>query len=129
MNATIIYDGDCPLCCVARDWIARNMLPGAFEFLPCQSEKRAEVFPDIAESRCMEAMHLVRADGHVYAGDAALPEICLGLRRWRWLAKLLRFPPVSLISPAAYRFLAKRRQMFSVLVARKPPESCPVEPR
>lgn len=129
MNATIIYDGDCPLCCAARDWIARNMLPGAFEFVPCQSDTRSERFPNIAESRCMEAMHVVYPDGRVYAGDAALPEICLGLRRWRWLAQILRFPPISLVSPAAYRFLAKRRQMFSVLVARKEPDSCPTESR
>lgn len=129
MNATIIYDGECSLCCAARDWIARNMLPGTFEFVPCQSDERARRFPQVVETRCMEAMHLVYADGRVYAGDAALPEICLGLRRWRWLAQMLRVPPVSLISPAAYRFLAKHRQMFSVLVARKSPESCPAGPR
>ncbi len=127
MSATLIYDGDCPLCCAARDWVARNAIAGEFEFLPCQSDERARRFPEIATEQCMEAMQLVRADGRRYAGDAALPEICLGLRRWRWMAKLLRLPIVSAISPAAYRFIAKRRQMFSVLVARKTPASCPTD--
>jgi len=75
----------------------------------------------------MTAMHLVFDDGRSYAGDTALPYICLGLKKWRWLARILRVPPASLISPMAYRFIAKRRQMFSLLVARKAPESCPVK--
>ncbi len=127
MNATLIYDGECPLCCAARDWIARNMAPGAFEFVACQSEDRAQRFPQIAQTRCLEAMHLVDANGHIYAGDAALPQICLGLRRWRWLARVLQLPLISLVSPAAYRFIARRRHTFSVLVARKAAGSCPVD--
>lgn len=127
MKATLIYDGECPLCCAAQEWIARNMVPGAFDFVTCQSEDRARRFPQIQETRCMEAMHLVSADGRVYAGDAALPGICLGLRRWHWLARVLRVPPVSLISPTAYGFIARRRHMFSILVARKAPGSCPVD--
>ncbi len=125
MNATLIYDAACPLCCAAREWVERNALPGAFDFVPCQSEARARRFPAVGEERCMTAMHLVYADGRTFSGDAALPHICLGLRRWRWVARILQAPPASLVSPAAYRFFAKRRQMFSVLVARKVPESCP----
>lgn len=127
MKATLIYDGECPLCCTARDWVARNMAPDTFDFVACQSDERKTRFPLVAESRCMEAMHLVYVDGRVYAGDAALPQICLGLRRWRWLARVLQLPLISAASPAAYRFIARRRRTFSVLVARKAPESCPVD--
>ena len=28
MSATLIYDGDCPLCCAAREWVARNAIAG-----------------------------------------------------------------------------------------------------
>jgi predicted DCC family thiol-disulfide oxidoreductase YuxK len=117
------------MCCAARDWIARHAVTGAFEFVPCQSEERARRFPQISEERCMSAMQLVFEDGRIYSGDAALPHICLGLRKWRWVARILRVPPVSLVSPVVYRFIAKRRQMFSLIVARKAPESCPIPPR
>jgi predicted DCC family thiol-disulfide oxidoreductase YuxK len=127
MKATLIYDGACPLCCAARDWIEGHALPGEFEYVACQSEDRARRFPQVGEERCLEAMQLVFADGRVFAGDAALPQICRALRRWRCLARVLDLPPVSLISPAAYRFIAKRRRTFSVLVAHKAPESCPVK--
>ncbi len=127
MSATLIYDASCPLCCAAREWIERHAIAGAFDYMPCQSEERARRYPAVGEARCMEAIHLVFADGRTFAGDAALPHICRGLRRWRWLACVLDTPPVTLVSPAAYRFIAKRRQMFSVLVARKAPESCPVK--
>jgi predicted DCC family thiol-disulfide oxidoreductase YuxK len=73
----------------------------------------------------MQAIHLVCADGRVFAADEALPHICLGLRRWRWLARALAMPPARWVSPSVYRFIAKRRRMFSVLVAGKVPESCP----
>jgi predicted DCC family thiol-disulfide oxidoreductase YuxK len=129
MSATLIYDGSCPMCCAARDWIARNAVPGAFEFVACQSEERAKRFPQISEERCMTAMQLVFDDGRTCAGDAALPHICMGLRKWRWAARVLRVPPLSFLSPIAYRFIAKRRQMFSLIVARKAPDSCPIAPR
>jgi len=125
MNATLIYDGSCPMCCAARDWIARNAVPGTLDFVACQSEQRALQFPTITEECCMTAMQLVVADGTTFSGDAALPQICRRLRKWRWLARVLSVPPVSLLSPFAYRFIAKRRQMFSLIVARKAPESCP----
>ncbi len=129
MNATLIYDASCPVCCAARDWVERNALPGMFDFVPCQSEARVRRFPEVGEERCMTAMHLVFADGRTFAGDAALPQICLGLRRWRWVARVLRTPPISIVSPAAYRFFAKRRHAFSALVARKPVGACPVPRR
>jgi predicted DCC family thiol-disulfide oxidoreductase YuxK len=127
MSATLIYDGDCPLCCAARDWVDRNAVAGAFEFLKCQSDERAERFPEINFDQCMTAMQLVYPDGRHYSGDEALPQICLGLRKWRWMAKLLAVPPISTLSPYVYRYIARNRQTFSILIARKPPESCPAE--
>jgi hypothetical protein len=75
----------------------------------------------------MTAMQLVTADGSVYAGEQALPRIFAGLRRWRSFARVLSLPPISLISPAIYRFIARHRRTFSVLIAHKPPASCPVD--
>lgn len=119
MKATLIYDGECPLCQRAAEWVRRNARPDALGFLPCQSSERAERFPDLPEAQCLEAMLLVLADGTVHAAEAALPHLFLRLRRWQWLAKVFRLPGVSWLAPSAYRFVARHRHVISILVARK----------
>lgn len=119
MAATLIYDGECPLCLGAVEWVRRRARDGALDYMACQSSERAERFPHIATETCMEAMQLVLEDGAVHAGDRALPHLFLRLRRWRWMALLFRIPGVSLLSPPAYGFVAKHRRMISILVARK----------
>ncbi len=129
MSAALIYDASCPLCVAARDWVARNAIAGEFDYVPCQSDERARRFPAVSEQQCMEAMQIVCADGRTYSGDAALPQIFLGLKRWRWVARVLRMPPVSLVSPTVYRWIARHRLAISALIARKPAAACPADPR
>ena len=119
MKATLIYDGECPLCAKAVEWVRSHARPGAFEYLTCQSAERARRFPAMTEAQCMEAMQLVMLDGAVYSGDEALPVLLSMLRRWRWLAHVFRLPGIALVSPAAYRFVARNRYVFSIFVARK----------
>lgn len=119
MTATLIYDGDCPLCLKAVAWIHANAQPNTVDSITCQSEERAERFPQMVEAHCMEAMQLVMPDGTVYAGDEALPVLLSMLRRWRWLARLFRVPGVTLLAPHAYGFIARNRHIFSVFVAHK----------
>ena len=126
MSATLIYDANCPLCCTARDWVQRNAIAGEFDYVPCQSEERARRFPAVSERQCMEAMQLVYPDGRTFSGDAALPELCLGLKRWRWIARLLRVPPIASISPIVYRWIARHRLAISAVIARKPSSTCPI---
>ncbi len=118
-KATLIYDGACPLCLKAVEWVESHSAPGAFHMLTCQSEERIASFPDMTEETCMEAMQLVLPNGHVFAGEQALPHLFFLMRRWRWLAYFFRVPGVSLLSPFAYAFVAKHRYMISVFVARK----------
>ena len=127
MAATLIYDGSCPLCNAAREWVERNALAGRFEYLPCQSDERARRFPEMPEHECMEAMQLVTEDGQTFSGDRALPQILSRLRRWRWLANVLRVPPASWVSPSIYRLIARNRMAISALVERKPAQACPVD--
>ena len=126
-KAILIYDGACPLCLKAVEWVETHSTPGAFHMLTCQSEERIARFPDMTEEACMEAMQLVLPDGRAFAGEQALPHLFSLMRRWRWLAYFFRTPGVSLLSPFAYAFVAKHRYMISVFVARKhmdPEASC-----
>ena len=119
MTATLIYDGECPLCEKAVAWVQKRARPQTLEYLTCQSPERAQRFPTMAEAQCMEAMQLVMPDGAVYSGDEALPVLLSMLRRWRWLAHLFRIPGITLLSPIGYRFIARNRHIFSIFVASK----------
>lgn len=118
---TLIYDGNCPLCRMAVDWVVAQTRPGAIELLTCQSEERAQRFPDIPLDQCMQAVQLAMSDGDIYAGDRSLPHLFLIMRRWRWMARLLQLPGMSLLSSHVYAFVARHRHMLSVLVYEKLP--------
>jgi len=70
-------------------------------------------FPSIDQSACMGAIHLVLADGRVLAGADALPEILRRLRRWRWLAGLLRIPGARRLAPRLYQWVVRHRYRLS----------------
>ena len=114
--AALIYDADCPVCRAAADWVRRNAVaPGAFEYLPCRSAEARARFPAIAESACLQAMHLVLPDGTILAGEKALPEILFRSRRYRRAAGLFRLPGAGIVSRVLYRAFARRRHRISRL--------------
>lgn len=112
-RAVLIYDGSCRVCGGAKAWIERMAVPGAFEFLACQSPERARRFPALSEAACLEAMQLVLPDGRMLAGDRAMPEILARLRRWRWLAAAFRLPGTARLAPRAYAWITRHRYAIS----------------
>ena len=127
-KALLLYDGECPICLRARDWIDRHRMPEKLELMPCQDEARPQRAPQVAYEDCMEAMQLVLADGTVYSGADAFEHLFPLLKRWRWLVFLFKIPGVSLIARPVYRWIARNRLGLSGLFIRKEPESCPIDP-
>lgn len=105
----LIYDGECPVCIRAVDWIRARSDPDAFEFLSCHADELAKRFPRIEKSACLQAMHLILPDGSVLIGEQAMPEILRRLRGYRRLACLLRLPGADVLTRAFYRWFARRR--------------------
>lgn len=108
-RAVLIYDGECPVCGRAIEWVTKRSLPGAFELLSCHSEERGTRFPFIEKEACLQAMHLVLAGGTVLAGERAVPEILRRLRGYRWAAAFFRLPGAGIFSRTFYRWFAKNR--------------------
>jgi predicted DCC family thiol-disulfide oxidoreductase YuxK len=113
----LIYDGDCSVCRNAVEWIRGRAAPETFEYLSCHSEDLPRRFPRIEKTACLAAMHLVQQDGSVLAGEQAIPEILLRLRRLRWAAALFRLPFARSISRAFYRRFAAWRHDISRLLS------------
>ncbi|MGA6993810.1 MAG: DUF393 domain-containing protein [Candidatus Deferrimicrobiaceae bacterium] len=111
----LIYDGECPVCRGAVDWIRARSDPGTFEFFSCHSEDLPRRFPQVTKSACLSAAHLVLPDGRVLAGEQAAAEVFAHLPAYGWLAHTLRFPIVRIFSRALYRWFAHRRYAFATL--------------
>jgi predicted DCC family thiol-disulfide oxidoreductase YuxK len=108
-KAVLIYDGSCPICQRAIEWIKGSERKDSFEMLPCQSEEVRRRFPLIEESICMGAMQLILPDGQILSGERALPEILRRLKRHRLAAWLFRLPGSKILARSFYRWFARHR--------------------
>ncbi len=116
-QATLIFDGSCPICSSVVKWIGENEREGAFEMLPCQSDVMTSRFPEVEGAVCMQAMHLVLPEGKVLAGEEALPEIFMRLKHYRFAAVLFKLPGVTTLSRIAYRWFADRRYRIAAILS------------
>jgi predicted DCC family thiol-disulfide oxidoreductase YuxK len=117
-RAVLIYDGTCGLCRGGVSWISRRAVRGRFEFLPCQAAERRVRYPWMDEQTCLGAMQLILPDGRILSGDAAIPEILLRLRGWRWVAGIFRLPGVEILAPRLYAWVARHRYQISCMLGR-----------
>lgn len=108
-SAVLIYDGECPVCVKAVEWVRSRSRPEAFEFLSCHSKELTRRFPGIGKADCLQAMHLVLPNGTVFVGEQAAPEIFRRLRRHRWAAVLFDLPGAGILSRLFYRWFARHR--------------------
>ncbi len=113
----LIFDGECAVCRGTAEWVGRNAVPDAFEFVSCHSEELTRRFPAIERAACLQAMHLVLPDGTILIGEKAIPKILsrLKTRRYRWAASLFRLPGAEILSRAFYRWFAGRRHRIARL--------------
>lgn len=106
----LFFDGACPACRGAAARLARRAGPGSLEARSFRAPGALDGFPELDPERCRLALHLVRADGEVFAGAEAVVQ---ALRR-RWLGRLGRLyylPPFRRLAEAAYRAVARRRRL------------------
>jgi predicted DCC family thiol-disulfide oxidoreductase YuxK len=124
----LIYDGECPVCQRARDWVAAHMEGEAIAFLPCQeTEQREAIAPDVSYETCMAAMQLVMPDGQVFAGEQAFPALFRRTRRYKWLAGVMELPVIRNISPHVYHWIATHRHEISGFIPKKAGETCSID--
>ena len=105
----LIYDGECPICQRARDWVMARARTGTVEPLACQDDQRAARAPQVDAEACMEAMHLVAPDGTTYVGEEAFPPLFRLLPGYNWLGRVMQWPGLRHLSPVVYRWIARHR--------------------
>ena len=105
----LIYDDQCEFC---RRWAARFERwdrSGEIRLIPL-GEEIAATLSGRTRAQLEVAMHLVTADGGVFAGAAAVREL-LRFVPWGWAARTaFRVPGAMRAADWAYRLIAARRQ-------------------
>ena len=103
MKPLLIYDGRCGFC---RIWIDywKSLTGDRVEYAP--SQEVGGQFPQIAPEAFGESVQLVRPDGSVASGARAVLETLQ--RESIYQAS----PWIAAASEAAYRFIARRRNLF-----------------
>ncbi len=105
----MVWDGDCNFC---RLWIERwrAQTAGRVDYEPSQTA--ATRFPEIGDFH--EAVVLILPDGRVYRGAEAVFHSLTFAPRRGWLLPLYKnVPGLAPVSDAAYRFIARHRQLAS----------------
>jgi predicted DCC family thiol-disulfide oxidoreductase YuxK len=106
-NPVLIYDATCGFC---SRWVDRIKVwdrKCAITYLPLQDARAANV------SGCRiqdlgQAVHLVRPDGAVFAGAAAIRELFSFLPRDRLAGQVMDLPGVMPVAARLYACLARR---------------------
>jgi lipase maturation factor 1 len=113
-KAVLLFDGDCGFC---RHWIERwrGKTGGRVEYAPYQ--EAGSRFPQLAPGTLAEAVCLVESGGRVSRGaEAVFRALALaGGMSGAWLALHERVLPFRAAAELAYRFVARRRPLFSRL--------------
>lgn len=117
-QATLFYDGACPLCRrEARQYrkAAGAERLGFVDIAGPNFDARAYGLDPVAVER---SLHVVCADGRVATGIDAFGEIWRVLPRYRWLVPVVRFAPLRPLLKLGYAVFARIRP-------RLPGRTCP----
>lgn len=109
----LIYDGECNFCC---RWISRwKILTGdRVDYAP--ASEAAARFPQITQKQFEASVWLIEPDGRAFGGAAAVFR-ALGSVPGKWwlLWAYEKIPGMAPVSEAFYRFVTRRRVLFSRL--------------
>jgi len=89
---TVLYDPECSLCTLVRDWLVRQPKWVPLETVPAGSAEARRRFPGLDHRATLEEITVVGDAGQVYQGAAAWIVSLWALRRYRPLAHRLSTP-------------------------------------
>ncbi len=117
---TVYYDGACPLCRAEIGHYRRCEGVERLDFVDVgQDGTEARLGPDLDRASARRRFHVRDADGRLRSGAAAFARLWLNLPRWRWLGRIVAFPPILPLAEIAYRLSLRLRPRLARLVARR----------
>jgi predicted DCC family thiol-disulfide oxidoreductase YuxK len=115
-KACVYYDGACPLCRAEIASYQRTEGGDTLRWVDASAGSAATLGPDLDQATALARLHVRRADGTLLRGAAAFAEIWASLPRWRWLARIARWPGMTACLDVAYSAFLRVRPLW-----RRPP--------
>lgn len=115
--ATLLIDGDCGICRAMGDWLASRVPPVRLRIVELGGAAAdAAIAPLVVGRPLASTLHLVRPDGGVVTGAAAVLTTGRMVPGWRWLAAAFDHRPGRALLEPAYRAVARRRRKIGRLL-------------
>lgn len=111
-DATVYFDGACPMC--SREIAMYQRQPGAnaVRWVDVARCDPSELGPDLTREAAMARLHLRRADGTLVSGAEAFTAMWRALPQWALLGRLLSNRPTLWVLERAYRFFLVVRKVW-----------------
>lgn len=110
----LMYDDTCAFCRRSIRWFQARDLAHRLEYLPRQSQERAQRFPQVDAPQYQGAMQLILPDGSLRSGAAATAGALrrLAVPGWRGLGWCLERWGIRHVAQIGYRWIASNRHRF-----------------
>jgi predicted DCC family thiol-disulfide oxidoreductase YuxK len=116
-DATVYFDGSCPLCRAEVGYYRSKDQAGALCFVDV-SEVGAVTPQGVTRQRAMERFHVCTSEGRVLSGAAAFVAVWTRLPGWRWAARAASLPGALTALELGYRIFLPVRPFISRLFGR-----------
>ena len=113
----VLYDSDCGFCRWAMAWAVRRDRHHVLAVVPIQSPLGSELLVDVVPSERLRSAHVIRDDGCLRSGGAAVADVLSVLPPTRVLGRLARSLPRT--TALLYDVVAARRKGFGRLVGKE----------
>jgi XTP/dITP diphosphohydrolase len=118
----LFYDDGCKFCRASAALTARLDRDENLSILPFSDPEADRLLGSLTPEELARSMHIVRRDGEVLSGGAALTEMLRGAPGLRWLAEWARRSAVvARVVDRAYRAVADNRSHIGRFVRDVPP--------
>ena len=107
--ARVLYDGACPRCRASMAVLTAADPDRLVDPVDLTAVNLSTIHPSLTQDACMRAMHVVRADGRVFAGYDGVLAVSWLLPLFWPLSLVGSLPVVRQAGRQVYQFLADRR--------------------
>jgi len=109
----VIYDADCPICRGSVERLHRLDWFGRVAFLPLDDEEVARRWPGLSREELLRSVHVVRPDGRIDRGAAAVRRLARRVPGLWPLVPLLHLPGTLPIWQRMYHWVSEHRYAVS----------------